>query len=103
MTTRDEQETTVTYNRGHKLAYIYTASPADMRALLAEPRFTLTKEHKDDTGNTEAIEGTVPTEQLRPLTFKKQRQPLTDEQREALVTRTAKARAARAKDTPASI
>jgi hypothetical protein len=85
-----EQETTVAAGRDDAVVYIYTTVPKHLRRLRADKRAT------ERNGGEDWGSFTIPADQFDPLRgFKRQRQPLTAEQREAAGDRLRLARAAR--------
>lgn len=85
-----EQETTVAAGRDEAVVYIYSTVPKHLRRLRADKRVT-ERDGGEDWGSF-----TIPSDQFDPLRgFKRQRAPLTAEQREAAGDRLRLARAAR--------
>lgn len=82
MTTRDEQETTLTWAVTDEVVRIFTAVPKHINRLRKDDRATLVKDYGDSAMFT------VPASEFDPLKgFKRRRKPLTPEQRTALADR----------------
>lgn len=77
MTTRAEQETTVTFPRDGEVQ-IYSSIPAHVRRLRRDDRVTQT------AGDATWGQFTVPADQWRPISLKARRRQLTDEERAKL-------------------
>ena len=93
MATRDEQETTVTFNRADNTVRIGTAHPPHVRTLRKDNRAPELEGSPAD--QTEDIWGsfTVPASDFDPLTGFKRR--MSEEQRQANADRLARLRAER--------
>ena len=90
MTSKAEQETTVTHDKAYGKVYIYTTNPVHLRKLLKDPRVRV-KFHGDDYGEFETTDDV-----FDPLLgFKRKPRTLTPEQRQAAGERLRKARAAK--------
>lgn len=84
--TLDEQETTVSRNRGDDRVRIWSNVAADVRAMLKDERFTL--EGYDGHGAF----FTIPVSEWNPVRGAKRRRNMTNEQKQAAADRLRKAR-----------
>ncbi len=90
MTSKAEQETTVTHDRAYGKVYIYTTNPVHLRKLLKDPRVVV-KRRGADFAQFETTDDV-----FDPLLgFKRKPRTLTPEQREAAGERLRKARGAK--------
>lgn len=90
MISKEEQETTVTYNAADKIVHIYTSIPRDLERLREYPSAY------ELVGDEDAGTFYIPVEDFQPLNgFKRTRKKMTPEQREAQAARLEVARAKR--------
>ena len=93
MSTRSEQETTVTAIRDDDNVYIYTANPVHLRRLRNDSRAT------EIQGGNDWGRFTIPATAFDPLKgFRRKGRVLSDDERAAVSLRLADARASRLED-----
>lgn len=82
---RDEQETTISYNVADEKVQIYSCVPKHVRKMLKDDRYTLVEQGEFE--GTLWGKFTIPTNEWNPVTGAKRRSNLSAEQREALANR----------------
>jgi hypothetical protein len=90
MSTRAEQETTVTASKTDAVVYVWTSDPVHLRRLRKDARAT------ELAGDDEWGRFTIPADQFDPLKgFRRQGRVLTEQERAVATERLAAARASR--------
>ena len=92
VTSRAEQETTVSYIIADGIAHYYSSAPKDIKEIVGDDRFTVRRRSTDPENDW--VDATLPLELARPLTRKKN-YVQTEAQRANAAERMARARKAK--------